>query len=130
MNENKFRDLQFTISKAFSMVSATDEYKSWSDEFARQEISETLTKLRGRILKDYNLTECTDEQLAILGFSTWEVGSSVRLIPLHLFRCIPDGTKVNCIDGEEFTVGKDDLDNDIRFGCVAYGITASDKQQG
>ena len=44
------------------------------------------------------------------------------LFPLYLVPIIPEGLEIMYIDGEKGIFKKDDMDNDIRFGCVAYGI--------
>lgn len=46
----------------------------------------------------------------------------VRLIPLYLFDLIPVRMKLICIDGKEVVNDGTNLDNDVRCGCVAYGI--------
>lgn len=35
---------------------------------------------------------------------------------------LPDGTELVCINGKTVIKGKDYIDNDIRFGYLAYGI--------
>lgn len=44
------------------------------------------------------------------------------LIPNEWYEYIPDGFDLVCISGkaEKFKRGR--TDNDIRFGCLAYGI--------
>lgn len=43
-------------------------------------------------------------------------------IPLYLFKSLPEGLVITCISGELCTVGKGIIDDDNRFGCIAYGI--------
>lgn len=59
----------------------------------------------------------------VLGFKKWEADSSLMLIPGYLYQFIPAGLDLYCISGEktEYNDYKD-LDNDCRFGCLAYGI--------
>jgi hypothetical protein len=45
------------------------------------------------------------------------------LIPLYLLPILPDGLEVTSINGHKKIVGKDVLDKDVRFGCIAYVIT-------
>lgn len=35
---------------------------------------------------------------------------------------IPNGTVLECINGKHYTVGIDRIDDDVRFGHLAYGI--------
>lgn len=46
----------------------------------------------------------------------------IRLIPLYLLPILPIGTEVISIDGEVIKYDGNNIDNDIRFGCLAYGI--------
>lgn len=36
---------------------------------------------------------------------------------------LPDGVQLKCIDGEYVVKGKDIIDDDVRFGCLAFGLT-------
>ena len=36
---------------------------------------------------------------------------------------LPDGVRVQCIDGTEAVKGTDYIDQDTRAGCIAYGFT-------
>lgn len=38
------------------------------------------------------------------------------------FEKIPIGTVLECIDGKFYTIGKDEIDMDTRFGCIAFGV--------
>lgn len=44
------------------------------------------------------------------------------LIPLYLYPSLPIGIKLICINGEEIVFNGSNIDTDIRFGCIAYGI--------
>lgn len=35
---------------------------------------------------------------------------------------LPNGITVECIDGNQYTKGKDEIDDDTRFGYLAYGL--------
>lgn len=39
------------------------------------------------------------------------------------YAALPDGTNVMCIDNEIAVKGTDYIDQDTRFGCIAYGFT-------
>ena len=36
---------------------------------------------------------------------------------------LADGVKLECIDGQYYTKGSDYIDLDVRFGCIAFGLT-------
>lgn len=51
-----------------------------------------------------------------------EGDNSLWLITPDEFDRIPDGTKLECINGQYFEKGKDEIDLDTRFGHIAYGV--------
>ncbi len=66
------------------------------------------------------ITTSTLEELLLLGFGRWD--EELILIPLWIFPFINDGVKLYSFDGEVVEKGKDEIDTDFRFGCMAYGI--------
>lgn len=46
----------------------------------------------------------------------------LRLIPLYLYPSLPVGITLTSIDGEEKVFDGSNIDIDIRFGCIAWGI--------
>jgi len=101
-------------------------YDSWSDEFSAKQIKnlpEDIKKMEGGDeLFGIQPAEMSDCQLESLGFGKWEEGNPMRLIPLWLFPFIADKVETECIDGEKKVTKKKDMDNDHRFGCIAYGV--------
>lgn len=62
-------------------------------------------------------------QAKLLGFKFWKEDSNLMLIPGYLYQYIPEGLELYSISGEkEQYESYADLDNDCRFGCLAYGI--------
>ena len=51
-----------------------------------------------------------------------EVDEDVCLIPGEWYEVIPDGFMVTGLDGEQYPFKNGESDDDIRFGCLAYGI--------
>lgn len=59
----------------------------------------------------------------LLGFQLWEEDNNLMLIPGYLYQFIPAGLDLYCISGEKVAYESyKDLDNDCRFGCLAYGL--------
>jgi hypothetical protein len=100
-------------------VAMTKEYVSWSDKFARSETTEALDYLREKY-KGFDFGSLSKKELSEFGFGNWD--AELMLIPLYLLPCIKEGTELYSISDERIIVGKDVLDNDVRFGCVAYGF--------
>lgn len=58
-----------------------------------------------------------DERIVAL-----ERTKGIRLIPLYLLPIVPIGTELTSIGGEVVKYGGGNIDKDIRFGYIAYGI--------
>ena len=46
----------------------------------------------------------------------------LRLIPLYLYPSLPIGITLTSIGGEEIVFDGSNIDTDVRFGCLAWGI--------
>ena len=46
----------------------------------------------------------------------------LRLIPLYIYPSLPIGITLTSIGGEERVFDGSNIDTDIRFGCLAWGI--------
>ena len=46
----------------------------------------------------------------------------LRLIPLYLYPSLPIGITLTSINGKEKVFDGSNIDTDIRFGCIAWGI--------
>lgn len=99
-------------------------YKNWSAEFKVQELEEAYNTFYKSLLKNnhINIEALTIEEAKELRFSKWDEESDLYLFPLWLVPLIPEGMEVTSINGETFKYSKENTNNDIRFGCVAYGI--------
>lgn len=103
-------------------VSETTQYKIWSDTFCRKELEEANKIFLSEMKRYIDWEKLTEEDCKELRFCKWDVESGVYFIPLYLFPIIPIGLKVYSINGKEIVNDGANLDNDTRFGCVAYGI--------
>lgn len=66
----------------------------------------------------------TVEELIARGCGRWDTtdkGIHV-LFPKEWYDSIPEGFELVCISGEKVKFKKGSTDDDIRFGCLAYGI--------
>ena len=67
--------------------------------------------------------ELNIEEAKNIGFSLWsDEQPNLYLIPGYLYKFLPEGMELISISGEKKIVGKDYIDNDTRFGCLAFGI--------
>lgn len=96
-------------------------YHSWSDKFAREEVLEFwLNKEGARRLSKNDILSVNRTQLWELGFGNWD--GKLILIPLWVYNYIADGEILTSISGEEKIKGQDNIDLDVRFGCIASGF--------
>lgn len=63
-------------------------------------------------------------ELIARGFGNWD--GRLMMIPGEWHKLLPVGLELECIDGDRGVVGIDYIDDDIRFGCLAWGIPAAD----
>jgi len=109
------------------MAESTDYAKSWGTSFALEKAQEQMKRLRDQVKKEVDLATFTREELKAVGFKGWSEDCGMMLVPLWAHGALRDGTKLYCIDGGNAIVGKDEIDNDVRMGCLAYCIMPENK---
>lgn len=73
--------------------------------------------------KYIDLEKITVEEAKELRFQRWdEELPDLWLFPLWIVPLIPEGLEVMDIGGNKYKYKAEEADNDIRFGCVSYGI--------
>lgn len=89
-------------------------FGSWqSKEDIEEEISILQSELdRGHLTKDEFDKRVANEKNTI----------GLRLIPLYLYPALPIGITLTSIGGEEIVFDGSNIDTDIRFGYIAWGI--------
>ena len=111
-------------------VAETVQYTSWSDEFCRKEIKEAHDKFIEEIKKHIDFENLTVEEARELRFGKWSKHTDLYLIPLYLLPAIPIGMKLTSIFGEDIIYNGSNVDNDIRCGCIAWGIEIKETNNG
>lgn len=103
-------------------VAETVQYP-WSDEFCRKEIKEAHDKLMNELKKHIDWKTLTREEAIELRFGRWsDETPNLYLIPLWLLPIVPIGIELTTISGNKIIYNGSNVDNDIRFGCIAYGV--------
>lgn len=100
--------------------------QNWSADFARSEVAEIWENSRDLIdgkrdVTGSDILSLTSDQQHDLGFRMWDDDGPI-LIPLYAFHYIADGEELTSISGERLVKGSDDIDLDVRCGCIAYGF--------
>ena len=103
-------------------VAETVQYTSWSDEFCRQEVRQATMDFVSELRKYIDFSKLTREEAIALRFGPWDEGGDLYLIPLYLLPIVPVGTELTCISGKTVVYDGTNIDNDIRCGCIAWGI--------
>ena len=105
-----------------NQVAQTVQYH-WSDEFCRKEINEAHDIFIAEIKKHIDFHHITREEAKELRFGRWsEDTPDLYLIPLWLLPAVPVGIELTTIFGHKIVYDGANIDNDIRCGCIAYGI--------
>lgn len=64
------------------------------------------------------------ERLYVEGFRNWD--GTMVLLPLWALAHMQTGESLTCIDNSVAVVGTDEIDDDTRGGCIAYGVPRDD----
>jgi hypothetical protein len=95
-------------------------YEKWGDDFARSEIAEAWASDDVSRLSLAEIMSVPDARLMELGFGSWD--GELTLIPLWAYPLIADGEILTSISGNRKTKGQDEIDLDVRAGCIAWGF--------
>lgn len=75
------------------------------------------------------LANMAPDTLKQMGCCRWDEaddkGQCLWLLPGEWYGYIPEGFPLTCIDGTTSPFKAGETDNDIRFGCLAYGVMAA-----
>ncbi len=71
-------------------------------------------------LIDFN--NLTIEEARELRFCKWQENSNLYLIPIWLYPLISVGLELTSVSGEKIVFDGNNIADDIRFDCIAYGI--------
>jgi hypothetical protein len=120
-----YSQVQTLRSRFLTHAAESAQYASWSNDFARTNVAEFIAMERK--LCRFDPHALTLDQLKELGFGHWD--DDLLLIPLWLHPFLEAGIVLKDIGGGYVTVtydenGKCSIDNDHRFGMLAYGISA------
>lgn len=100
---------------------------NWGANYKERELKDAFDTFYKSLQKESNnhlvdLSRMTVETAKEMGLRKWDDNSDLYLFPLWFMPLIPIGTEVTAINGEKIIYDGTNLDNDIRFGCIAYGI--------
>jgi hypothetical protein len=121
--ERMKKEVQNCLSWLVNKLSESNSYESWSNDLKAKQNKEAFEMFNKEVRKHIDFKNLTVDEAIELRFSRWDEDMpNLYLIPLYLVPVLPEGLEVTSISGNKKIVGKDYIDNDIRFGCIAYGI--------
>jgi hypothetical protein len=89
-------------------------FRSWQSE---EDVKERISLIQSEFEKGYLTKEEFDKEVA-----NEKNTLGLRLIPLYLYPSLPIGITLTSICGEERVFDGSNIDTDVRFGCLAWGI--------
>lgn len=116
------KEIQNCFTWLVNEVSQTIIY-NWSDSLKRDVNKQTFNYFYKELDKYIDFKNITVDEAKELRFGKLsDEQPNLWLFPLYLVPIIPEGLEIEYIDGTKGKYEKDKMDNDTRFGCVAYGI--------
>lgn len=105
-------------------------YNNWHDEFKLKNIVNIYDSINSWEEScgsfEINPTELSVEEMKDLGFCSWSKDNPILLIPLWIYPFLASEFECESISGSKhFKLSE--LDNDHRFGCLAYGVVPKQK---
>ena len=120
------KELENCFSYLVNKLSESFVYDNWDDKTKIDELRLGFRTFYDEFKKHIDFTKLTVEEAKELRFKRWssepEDPQNLWLFPLYLVPIIPEGLEITFISGEKGIYKPGEMDNDIRFGCVAYGI--------
>lgn len=100
---------------------------NWDANYKESVLKDAFNTFYKSLKKESNnhlidLSRMTVETAKEMRFSKWDNNSDLYLFPLWFVPLIPIGTELTTISGDKIIYDGTNIDNDIRFGCIAYGI--------
>ena len=89
-------------------------FERWQSE---EDIEEEISLIQSEFEKGHLTKEEFDKKVA-----NEKNTIGLRLIPLYLYPSLPIGIILTSIDGKEIAFDGSNIDTDVRFGCLAWGI--------
>lgn len=105
-------------------VAETVRYTSWDDAFCRNEVRTATMDFLSELRKHIDFSKLTKEEALALRFGWWD--DDLYLIPLYLLPLVPVGTELTSINGNTIVYDGTNIDDDVRSGCLAWGVRISE----
>lgn len=113
---------RYLVVHANVMALGYEYRETWSKEFRSDKVDDFYNGIRSRDgYRHINPRELSKQELLSIGGAAWD-GSGLVLLPLWMLFHLPDEIELTSITGETRVFRRGDIDNDERFGCLAYGI--------
>ena len=123
MERTTFKTAKHIRQVIVTRAAESMNYTNWGADFVASQIREIPERIKNTDwFAPINPTDLTEAEMRELGFGIWSKEDPMFLIPLWLFPFLTDEVDCGCISGEKRIYKKSEMDNDHRFGCLAYGV--------
>jgi len=112
----RFKDIQVQLSV---ILACFYTYKTWTDELIVDMTKDVY--LKEPLITEKELLQLTKDQLIEAGFRHFSDESDLLLIPIYLYHALHPRLKVFSISDEP-PCCLNEVDTDVRYGLLAYGI--------
>lgn len=106
-----------------NQIAQTTTHTNWSDEFCRQEVKKATERFLEELKEYIDFENLTEKEARELRFNWWiKDEPDLYLIPQYLLPILPIGIELTCIDGKKLIYDGHNIDTDIPFEWLPYGI--------
>lgn len=115
---------RFVQAKLANQMAEFIQY-DWSDNFKKERTKDLTEKIKStKGYFDINIENLSKDEALSLGFQQWD-DEGLMLIPLYLKDFLSDFKGSSISGGGKRLIKATDMDNDHRFGAMAYGYYPS-----
>lgn len=119
MNDSIIGYLAWYVNRLTEILQHAD----WSEETRKEEIIRIMETFNNGLRIPIDWESMTVKEAKLLQFKPWSIEyPNLYLIPLYLVPVIPVGMELTDIFGRKIKYDGSNLGNDVRCGCIAYGI--------
>jgi hypothetical protein len=122
-------DLRRVLLRIANRAAMGAAYAKWPDDFCRSEVREVWLAEPEALFTTAELAAKGRDYLDSIGFGRWDEEGDLYLIPIWAWNYVADGETLTSISGDtKVKGGPDEIDLDVRFGCIAWGFSVPETE--
>ena len=123
MSEHTTFEICDYIRRCLLLRAAESIVYDWSQDIKLSRITDAVSFIhRTANYRPVDPNDLTREEMTALGFCPWSDELEMLLIPLWLKPFLCEQFVAVSFDGKQFTCDTSTMDDDHRFGMLAYGV--------